>query len=262
MVCKGEDIAAIQGAPPTPLLRIEGASVCYGEHQALHKIDLSICHGDRLAVIGPNGAGKTTLLRLLIGLELPSEGRIFWPGQRPRIGYVPQRLGFDKHFPLTVLEFLAVNHPKTGIWLGGVPPRVSKSISEALLITGTQDVKNQLLGTLSGGQLQRVLIAAALLQRPQILVMDEPSASIDNRGSDELRTMLSQLHESDNLTLVFVSHDLHFVAGLAKQVACLNSSICGLGEPQEILSSHVLGKAYGEGIRFFHPFEDNTRMKA
>ncbi len=252
MVCAPEHSHLTQNVPSAPLVRVEGAGVRYGPHQALRAIDLSISEGDRLAVIGPNGAGKTTLLRLLLGLESPSEGRILWAEPSPRIGYVPQRLGFDQHFPLTVEEFLAVNHPGAGIWLGGVPRRVSKDISEVLLRTGGNDVGRQLLGTLSGGQLQRVLVAAALLQQPKVLILDEPSASIDHRGADELRALLFALHEAERLTLVFVSHDLHFVGELASRVACLNGTLCGLGAPAEILSSHVLGAVYGRAIHHLH----------
>lgn len=255
MVCQLEQSVTEEGIPAQPpLLCVEGAGVRYGAHHALHGIDLTISAGDRLAVIGPNGAGKTTLLRLLLGLESPSEGSIVWSEPRPRIGYVPQRLGFDQHFPLTVEEFLAVNHPSAGIWLGGVPRRVRKDISEVLDQTGAGEIEHQLLGTLSGGQLQRALIAAALLQRPQILILDEPSASIDNRGADDLMELLFRLHARGNLSLIFVSHDLHFVAEVANRVACLNGSLCGLGTPADILNDHVLGKAYGRPIQSFQGY--------
>ncbi|MEM9399705.1 MAG: metal ABC transporter ATP-binding protein [Verrucomicrobiota bacterium] len=260
MICEVQHTKNSQCISPRPLLQIESGGVRYGNHQALRDIDLTILEGDRLAVIGPNGSGKTTLLRLLLGLELPSEGRIVWMSKpRPSIGYVPQRLNFDRLFPLTVEEFMAVNYSQTGLWLGGVPRRVKEKINDALARTSISDTKSQLLGTLSGGQLQRVLVAAALLQRPSVLILDEPSANIDLHGSDELRRLLSELHKSDNLTLIFVSHDLHFVSELSNRVACLNGYLCGFGETQKILSSDLLENYFGRSIGLSPSLKNSAR---
>jgi ABC-type Mn2+/Zn2+ transport system ATPase subunit len=240
-----------------PLLQIENLGVCYGKKWALRGVDLDIWQGDLLAFIGPNGAGKSTLLKALLGLVPLAEGRIVKPARSPRIGYVPQKLALDAAFPLTVEEFLAINHPGSRVWLGGVPKSQRPAIDEALEKLGAAPFARQLVGTLSGGQFQRVLLAAALLQNPEVLLLDEPSASIDRRGSEELQLLLHDLHAQLNLTLIFVSHDLHFVSHLATRVGCLNQSFCGLGPPHEVLSEHFLMEAYGSAVApgsiHFHP---------
>jgi zinc transport system ATP-binding protein len=238
---------------------VEHLGVRYGSHWALRGVDLDIWPGDLLAFIGPNGAGKSTLLKALLGLVPPSEGRIV-KDERPvpiRIGYVPQKLSFDASFPLTVEEFLAVSHPGPRAWFGGVPKNQRPAIMEALDRLQAAALARQLLGTLSGGQFQRVLLAAALLQKPELLLLDEPSASIDRRGSEELQLLLHELHATLGLTIIFVSHDLHFVSHLATRVGCLNQNFCGLGPPHEVLSEHFLTEAYGTALApgriHFHP---------
>ena len=241
-----------------PLLRIEHLGVRYGPQWALRGVDLDIWRGDVLAFIGPNGAGKSTLLKAILGLITPTEGSILRDDALLPTGYVPQKLDIDASFPLTVGEFMAVNHPGRSFWFGGVPRRWRSLITETLERLRIADLEHRQLGTLSGGQFQRVLIAAALLQQPQLLLLDEPSASIDRRGSEELQLLLHELHAQLGLTIVFVSHDLHFVHHLAHRVGCLNQSFCGLGPPHEVLSEHFLAEAYGTsalapGRVHFHP---------
>lgn len=233
-----------------PLVRLENLTLRFGSQEALSQINLTIRQGDRLGVIGPNGAGKSTLLRVLLGLLPPSEGTVTMASPAPRVGYVPQRLGFDSHFPLTVEEFLVINHPGSSLWFGGVPRRRRSAIATVLEQVGAASLRRQLLGTLSGGEMQRVLVAAGLLQQPQLLILDEPSAGIDHQGSEDLLALLLDLHQRSNLALVFVSHDLHLVSGLADKVACLNGSLCALGAPEEILREHILGEDKGKA---FHP---------
>jgi zinc transport system ATP-binding protein len=228
-----------------PLLRVENLGVRFGAQWALRGVDLHIWQGDVLAFIGPNGAGKTTLLRAILGLVQPAEGRMVQDYPDLRIGYVPQRLSLDAAFPLTVEEFLAVNLRGPSVWCGGLPQNQRKDVEAVLERLHAADLSRKQLGVLSGGQFQRILIAAALLQKPEILLLDEPSASIDRRGTEELQTLLQDLHRTLRITIVFVSHDLHFVRHLADRVGCLNQSFCGLGPPQEILSESFLAEAYG-----------------
>lgn len=241
----------------SPLLQIQQLGVSYGDHWALRGVNLDIWRGELLAFIGPNGAGKSTLLKALLGLVPLAEGSITREQPDPRIGYVPQKLALDAGFPLTVEEFLAINHPGSRTWLGGVPRRQRPAIHEALENLGAASLAHQLIGTLSGGQFQRVLLAAALLQKPELLLLDEPSASIDRRGSEELLLLLHDLQAKLGLTIIFVSHDLHFVSHLATRVGCLNQSFCGLGPPHEVLSEHFLMEAYGSAVIpsgiHFHP---------
>jgi zinc transport system ATP-binding protein len=231
-----------------PLLQIEHLGVRYGSSWALRGVDLDIWRGDLLAFIGPNGAGKSTLLKVILGLLAPTEGRIVRDDESLTVGYVPQKLDFDSSFPLTVGEFMAVSHPGRSPWFGGVPRRLRSGIGHALDQMKVADLERRLLGTLSGGQFQRVLVAAALLQEPELLLLDEPSANIDRRGSEELQLLLHEVHARRRLTIVFVSHDLHFVHHLAERVGCLNQSFCGLGPPHEVLSEHFLAEAYGSAL--------------
>ncbi len=231
-----------------PLLRMENLGVRFGPQWALRGVDLHIWPGDLLAFIGPNGAGKTTLLRAILGLVPPAEGRIVQHRPDLRIGYVPQRLSLDAAFPLTVEEFLALNLRDSSAWFGGVPGKQRRAVREALETLQAAHLARKQLGLLSGGQFQRVLIAAALLRDPEMLLLDEPSASIDRRGTEELQTFLQDLHQTLGLTIVFVSHDLHLVHHLADRVGCLNQSFCGVGPPQEILSEPFLAAAYGAAL--------------
>jgi zinc transport system ATP-binding protein len=223
----------------------EGLGVAYGDFWALRGLDLVIHEREILAFIGPNGAGKSTLLKVLAGLQSPTTGTLRRHKLPCPVGYVPQKLAFDLSFPITVGEFLSVNHPDRFLWWGGVNRRRRAEILGVLDRLQCAGVLSQKLGTLSGGQLQRVLIAAAILQKPRLLLLDEPSASIDRRGAEELRELLRRLHAEDEITIVFVSHDLHFVDQLAHEVLCLNQTCCGLGPPAEVLTDHHLSTTFG-----------------
>jgi len=234
------------------LLTATGLGVRFGNYWALRGVDLEVRDGDMIAFIGPNGAGKSTLLKALVGLIAPTEGRVAAAEPGLRLGYVPQKLSFDLNFPISVGEFLTVNHPARFLWWGGVSRRFRADIAAALDSLHVGGLIGQPLGTLSGGQLQRVLIAAALLQQPRILLLDEPSASIDRRGTDELRELLASLHRERGLTVLFVSHDLHFVGNLAENVLCLNQTCCAIGSPQEVLTEHHLTATYGGPAPSWH----------
>lgn len=230
------------------LAEAAGVGVRYGSQWVLRGIDITLHAGDRLALIGPNGAGKTTLLKTLLGIVSPTEGHVRFSHPPPRIGYVPQRLHFDPSFPISVEEFMAVSSPGPSRWFGGVPRARQETIRKALGQTSAAALARKKLGTLSGGELQRVLIAAALLQEPQILMLDEPASNIDRRGAESLHNLLLDLHLAGGLTLVFVSHDLHWVGHLADHVACLNGTLCGVGSPAEVLSDHYLAQTYGDSF--------------
>ncbi len=241
--------------PEAPsLLAAKSLGVRYGNFWALRQVSFGISDGDATAIIGPNGGGKSTLLKTLLGLIPPNEGEVVSSAEKPRIGYVPQKLAFDLSFPITVGEFLSVCLPETSFWFGGINRKYRKKIEATLDKTGAKNTLQQTLGSLSGGQLQRVLIAAALLRNPKILFLDEPSASIDRKGTEELLQLLQELHTKEGVSLLFVSHDLHFVSRLANQVLCLNQTSCALGSPEEILTPHHLGNTFGPNdIRFSFP---------
>jgi ABC-type Mn2+/Zn2+ transport system ATPase subunit len=122
------------------------------------------------------------------------------------------------------------------------------------------DLLGQRLGTLSGGQFQRILVAAALLQKPELLLLDEPSASVDRRGSDDLSEILEEIHRSTSLSILFVSHDLHFVSHLAKKVCCLNQTCCATGDPETVLTDHLLAQTYGSTTHTWRGFQPSTPL--
>jgi zinc transport system ATP-binding protein len=228
-----------------PLLRIERLGVRYGSHWALRDFDLDVHRGDMVGIIGPNGGGKSTLFKAILGLVAPTSGRVIKSSEALRIGYVPQHLTYDTSFPITVGEFLTVNHPGRFFWCGGVGRKQKREITDTLERLHVADLLGQRLGTLSGGQFQRILVAAALLQKPELLLLDEPSASVDRRGSDDLRDILKEIHHATSLSVLFVSHDLHFVSHLAKKVCCLNQTCCAEGAPETVLTGHLLAQTYG-----------------
>ena len=235
------------------LLSATGLGVRFGNYWAIRGVDLDVRAGDMTAFVGPNGAGKSTLLKALVGLLPANEGRVERSVPDLRIGYVPQKLSFDLSFPISVGEFHTVNLPEKFLWWGGVSRKRRATVLEALGRLQVAGLADQPLGTLSGGQLQRVLIAAALLQRPQILMLDEPSANIDRRGTDELRELLATIHREQSLAVIFVSHDLHFVGNLAERVLCLNQTCCAIGSPHEVLTEHHLTATFGGGSPQWHP---------
>lgn len=242
------------GTPAASLLAAESLGVRYGNFWALRQVSFGLSDGDAIGIIGPNGGGKSTLLKTLLGQIAPNEGEVRVSPEKPRIGYVPQKLAFDLSFPITVGEFLSVCLPETSFWFGGINRKYRKKIEETLEKAGAKNTLHQTLGSLSGGQLQRVLIASALLRTPKILFLDEPSASIDRKGTEELLQLLKELHSSEKVALLFVSHDLHFVSRLANRVLCLNQTCCALGSPEEILTPHHLGNTFGPNdIRFSFP---------
>jgi len=240
-----------------PLLRLADVGVRYGQQVALREVSLDVWPGDILAFIGPNGAGKSTLLKAILGLVPLSSGvlRRSTPAVSKHIGYVPQSLAMDPSFPLTVGEFMTLHDGQRGFWAGGIPQRRRAAIESALERLHAQDLIGKQIGALSGGQLQRVLLAAAMLHEPKLLLLDEPASGIDRRGTEDLLELLSGIHAETDLTILFVSHDLHFVHRLATRVGCLNQSFCGLGTPQEVLHEHFLRDVFGPSFAGvpFHP---------
>lgn len=188
------------------LLEARNLAFRFGSDQVLEGVDLSIQAGDRIVIVGPNGGGKTTLIRLLLGLLRPSRGRIQWGDPRPRLGYLPQVASFERAFPLRVEEVVAHG------WLGVHPPwrglaRSEKEAVQGILEeVGLASFHRSYLAELSGGQLRRVLLARALVSRPELLVLDEPTASLDAAARARLWEILRGL--PDSATVLLVTHDL------------------------------------------------------
>jgi zinc transport system ATP-binding protein len=202
----------------------------------LNGIDLSLRGGEIVTVIGPNGAGKTTLVRSLLGLQALDAGRV-QRRRRLRIGYVPQRLALDETLPLTVRRFLGL--------VGRVPRERLAAVVDEMRIAELLDSPVQ---RVSGGELQRILLARALLREPDLLVLDEPAQGVDVTGQGELYQLVADIRARHGCGVLLVSHDLHFVMAAADSVICLNQHVCCTGHP-EAVSRHP------EYLRLFGPLD-------
>jgi zinc transport system ATP-binding protein len=208
------------------MIKVDNVSVYYERICALEQINLTISEGDFLGIIGPNGGGKTTLLKVILGLITPSSGRIIYDNpplknKRPLLGYVPQFSRFDKHFPINVTEAILMGRLSASSELVQRYNRKDREIAERLLDQlEIRDLKDRQIGELSGGQLQRVLIARALAMEPAVLLLDEPTASLDTHYQTELYSLLKVLNQK--ITIVLISHDTGLVSACVNKVACLN----------------------------------------
>jgi zinc transport system ATP-binding protein len=205
-----------------PLIAAEGASLTLGARTVLQSIDLAVHAGEIVTLIGPNGAGKTSLVRLLLGLVRPDQGRIL---RRPnlKIGYVPQQVERDPVLPLEADRFLA---------LAGPSSRARRQA--ALEEVGAAHVARHPFHSLSGGELQRVLLARALLRGPDLLVLDEPVRGVDVGGQIALYDLIDGIRKRRGCGVLMVSHDLHLVMAATDQVVCLNTHICCAGHPEAV----------------------------
>jgi zinc transport system ATP-binding protein len=233
-----------------PAVEIKNLTFGYGEFIALEAIDLEIADREFVAVIGPNGGGKTTLLKLILGLEKPACGEIRVFGQTPAkarrlVGYVPQHTSLPKDFPISVENVVLMGRLTPGN-LGPLPSRADRAAAaQALQAVQLQDLGKRRLDTLSGGQRQRVLVARALAGGPKMLLLDEPTASVDSRVEQDIFELLRQLNR--DTTIILVTHDLGFVSQYISRVACLNRQlVCHqTGE----VTAEVIEQMYGSTMK-------------
>ena len=205
-----------------PLLAGRGLRLAYGGRLVLADVDVTVAPGEIVTVIGPNGAGKTTLLRVLLGLIRPDAGVV---ERRPRlrIGYLPQRMTIDPVLPLAVDRMMTLTR------------RADRAeVREALAETGVAHLERAAVATLSGGELQRVLLARALLPRPDLLVLDEPVQGVDFLGEAALYELIGELRSRRRCGVLMISHDLHVVMAATDRVLCLNRHVCCAGTPDAV----------------------------
>ncbi|HYD15930.1 MAG TPA: metal ABC transporter ATP-binding protein [Hyphomicrobium sp.] len=236
--CCGHDHAS-RPLDPTALIGARGLKIVRSGRTILSDIDLDIHAREILTLIGPNGAGKTTLVRTLLGLERPDNGVVV---RRPglKIGYVPQRFEIDRALPMTVERFLTLGN--------GARKGRTKSVLEEV---GAARVLHQQLGELSGGELQRVVLARALLNDPDLLVLDEPVRGVDYVGEAELYALIGRLRDTRGLGVLLISHDLHVVMAQSDRVICLNRHVCCSGVPETVAQ-------HPEYMRLFGPEQART----
>ena len=224
------------------IVDISGVDFAYAAQLALKRIDLRIERGSTVGVIGPNGGGKTTLVKLILGLVQPTRGTIRVEGMPPRqavrrgdvIGYLPQNPRVPDDFPLNVRQVARTGLAgKTGMLRPYA--RADLDFAESMMErVGIMDLADQPVGELSGGQLQRVLIARALAARPKLLLLDEPTTGIDRSGQQRFIEFLSNLKQELGLTVVIVSHDLRAVTAMSDRIVCLNVTLHYHDVPQHL----------------------------
>lgn len=240
----------------TPAVSFEDVSVAIGGVRILESVRAQVPRGSATAIIGPNGAGKTTLLLATLG-QLPFTGRIQIPDTPrgpARLGYVPQRLDFDRGMPMTVMDLMVMGPQRRPLFLGRSRRRTEIAMS-LLESVKADSLAGRRLGALSGGELQRVLLALAVQRDPDILVLDEPSSGVDIAGESLLCELLDTLRAARGFTQLMVTHDLSLVTAHATDVICLNRRVMGQGPTLSTLNAAALAATFGLhlGVADLHP---------
>jgi len=226
------------------VLEVNGLTIEFGGLRVIDDLSFTVNDGECLAIIGPSGSGKTVLFRALIG-SVPYQGAIRWAPEA-RIGYVPQKLDIERDLPLTGADLLQAKAHVGRVSRGDVPQALQ-------MVNLASDVASRPLGTLSGGQFQRLLLACAFLGQPSVLLCDEPTAGVDERGEDMLYETIHRLQVEQRLTLLLISHELSLVYRYATKVLCLGRGRAWLGAPTEVLTPRRLEELYGGPMTYhFH----------
>lgn len=231
------------------ILEVENLGIEFDGQKVLENIDFSLKRGEVLAVIGPNGSGKSVLFRAILGL-IPYTGKVTWH-DNPKISYVPQRLTIERALPLTVKEFLMLK-AQSKEKIMGVLASVGIDTGPVNEHHLEHHILNRRMGLLSGGEFQRVLVAWALINDPDVLLFDEPTTGIDIGGEETIYNLLHELQDKRKLTIVLISHDLNIVYKYADTVLCINKQMVCFGEPHTVLNPEELSSLYGGEAKFYH----------
>jgi zinc transport system ATP-binding protein len=244
--------------PLSPVIDIQALDFSYGSVPTLSGIDLEVSEGEFLGIVGPNAGGKSTLLKLILGLLQPQSGELRVLNRSPRaasrlLGYVPQHASFPRDFPVTVEQ--AVQLGRLGVDRDGVARRAfwpqwlsgadREAVHGALAEVEATEIAKRQIGSLSGGQLQRVLLARALVGEPRILLLDEPTANIDQRVEGEIFDLLKALNA--RMTILVVSHDIAFISRYVSRVACVNGTL--VCHRTDAIDGAIIQDLYGEPMR-------------
>lgn len=215
------------------LVQIDNLSLKYSKRMVLSNVSFEVSSGEIVTIVGPNGSGKTSLLRAIIGALKPSRGRVLLKSDI-RFGYVPQKLHIDETLPITVSRFLRLPRNVDGL-----------AIDAALLQAGLPDLAKVQMSHLSGGQFQRVLLARALIDKPDILLLDEATQGLDQRGSASFYKQIEKVRQETGCAVLMISHELHVVMSASDRVICLNGHVCCEGTPAVVASAPEYRALFG-----------------
>ena len=243
-----------------PIFDVKNLNFNVRGQSILSHISLEIFNGEYIAIIGPNGGGKTTLIRMLLGLDKPTNGEIKLFGKKllefkewSKIGYVPQRASLvDANFPATVLDIVNMGRTaKRGLFTRKSTEDVN-AVEAAMKKMDILDLKDKMVGTLSGGQRQRVMIARALASNPEILILDEPNTGVDVVSQQRFYTLLSRLNKEENITIIFITHDIGVIADDIGRLFTINQKVIICNDPKKAMSCEDMSKLYGIEAHLIH----------
>lgn len=219
-----------------PLVILEGVRTGYFSETVLEGVDLEIYPEDFIGVIGPNGGGKTTMIKVILGLQPLFSGRVIFPAGRPVTGYLPQASQIDKRFPITVKELVSSGLKTRRYWFPHLEKKQRFRLKDMLAEAGLSGLASRPIGELSGGQLQKALLCRALIDKPQLLILDEPNTHVDKQFEQELYRWLHDLNK--DMAILLVSHDIGTISPMVKTIACVNRKLHY--HPSNQLSEEVL----------------------
>ncbi|MDI6890968.1 MAG: metal ABC transporter ATP-binding protein [Thermodesulfovibrionales bacterium] len=234
------------------ILSVEGLSFRYNSAEVLSDVSFSVNVGDYIGLVGPNGSGKTTLIKIIFGLIKPQKGSIFLFGANSwnfkdwyRVGYLPQRTLFNPYFPATVKEIVSL-----GLFSKKESEVINKSketmIDKAMRLMDVLDIKNKLIGELSGGQQQRVLVARAIVNEPELLILDEPTTALDPEVRENFFHILREFNQDKNVTIILVTHDIGSIGKYASRLLYLDKKVIFYGSFEEFCLSENMTDYFGE----------------
>ena len=243
-----------------PIFDVKNLNFNVRGQKILSQISFEIFNGEYIAIIGPNGGGKTTLIRMLLGLEIPTNGEIKLFGKKikdfkhwQKIGYVPQRASHvDANFPATVNDIVNMGRTSQRKIFSKISNYDKEIVNDAMLKMDILDLKNKMVGTLSGGQRQRVMIARALASKPEILILDEPNTGVDMVSQKNFYALLGELNKKENITIVFITHDIGVIADDIGRLFTINQKAIICNNPKEALSCEDMSELYGIEAHLIH----------
>jgi zinc transport system ATP-binding protein len=228
----------------SPLITLDKVSKAFADRPVLQNISMQLMQGEITTLIGPNGAGKSTLVKLILGLTIPDSGLVT-PAPQLSIGYMPQKISIDPSLPISTCRFLQLANTS------------HRDCHRALEMVGISHLAKSPIQNLSGGELQRALLARAILRKPNFLVLDEPVQGVDVTGQNALYKMISDLSKSLNCGILMVSHDLHLVMSATDKVICLNQHICCQGRPEQVTQDPAYIDIFGKTTAIYNHQHDH-----